>query len=238
MSPTPDNEVRNADDLRAQEYLLGLLDAAEDRDFEQTLHRSPSLARHTSRYALLFARSLMAETEAQQVPAWLQARITRDRDRLDAHVRPEAGGSRLWRVAAAVVAMLGLILIIGATGHQTERFAPTREVQVAMNQADTPSWAVRADMAHHRVAVTVTRTGRIPAGRAPVLWVITKTGQTIPLGRVSTHAGQTMTLNPAVYGTLQNSRIALSLEPKSAYVGLKPKGPVVFVGHWQPIRAG
>lgn len=238
MNSTPENEVWDTDDLRAQEYLLGLLDAPEDRDFERALHHSNPLAAHTGRYALLFARSLMAETEARKPPAWLQARITRDRDYLDAHVRPEAGGSRLWRVAAAIVAMLGLVLIIGATGHQTESFTPTREVQVAMTQANAPSWTVRADMTHHRISVAVTRAGKIPADRTPVLWVISQNGQTIPLGRVSTHAGQTLIMNPAVYGSLQNSRIALSLEPKSTYVGLKPKGPVVFVGHWQSIRAG
>ncbi len=219
-----------------QEYVLGLLSQEDDAAFERRLKTHIGSQQETAEWSLLVAETHMAKTVARNPPQWLWTRI--ERQITQTADRAEAAKQRGWRMVAALLAMVGLVVAIGITIPKTAPFTAQHVAVLALNTAGAPAWQVQGDFKNNELNVAVTRSGAVAAGRVPVLWLATANGQTIAVGRLPTQAGQTLRVTPALWqGNLQATKLAISLEPAHALIGSKPQGPVVFVGAWQPMPA-
>ncbi len=134
--------------------------------------------------------------------------------------------------------MVGLVVAISVTIPKTLPFNGHHEAVLALNETGAPAWQVQGNFKDNELNIVVTRSGQVAAGRAPVLWLATASGQTIAVGRLPLQVGQTLRVSPALWqGGMQAAKLAISLEPAHASIGNKPQGPVVLIGAWQPLPA-
>lgn len=219
-----------------QEYVLGLLDKDDDVAFEHLLKSQAIHQKETAEWSLMVAQAMASKTDARTPPKWLWARIDRQ---ITAQAQAvEAASQWGWRMVAALLAMVGLVVAIGITVPKTQPFSGHHEVVLALTETGAPAWQVQGNFKENALKIVVTRSGQVAAGRAPVLWLVTVSGQTIAVGRLPTQVGQTLRVSPALWqGDMQAAKLAISLEPAQASIGNKPQGPVVLIGAWQPVPA-
>jgi anti-sigma-K factor RskA len=216
-----------------QEYVLGLLDQAEDAAFEHRLKSQATQQKETAEWSLMIAQAIASNTDARTPPQWLWTRIERQ---ITAQAQAaEAARQFSWHMVAALLAMVGLVVAISLTVPKTLPFSGQHEAVLALNETGAPAWQVQGNFKDNELNVVVTRSGQVAAGRTPVLWLATAGGQTIAVGRLPTQVGQTLRVSPALWqGDMQAVKLAISLEPAHAIIGNKPQGPVVLVSAWQP----
>lgn len=221
-------------DATPQEYVLGLLDKEDDAAFERVLKSQTTQQKETAQWSLMVATVMASQTDARTPPGWLWTRIERQITNQAQAV--EAASQRGWRMVAALLAMVGLVVAISVTIPKTLPFSGHHAAVLALNDAGAPAWQVQGSFKDNELNIVVTRSGVVAAGRAPVLWLATASGQTIAVGRLPLQAGQTLRVSPALWqGDMQATKLAISLEPAQASIGNKPKGPVVLIGAWQPL---
>jgi anti-sigma-K factor RskA len=219
-----------------QEYVLGLLDQADDAAFEHLLKSQTIQQKETAEWSLIVAQAISSKTDARTPPGWLWTRIERQ---INAQAQAVEAASQFgWRMVAAFLAMVGLVVAISITVPKTLPFSGHHEAVLALNEAGAPAWQVQGNFKDNELNIVVTRSGQVAAGRTPVLWLATASGQTIAVGRLPTQVGQTLRVSPALWqGDMQAAKLAISLEPAQASIGNKPQGPVVLIGTWHPLPA-
>lgn len=240
----PENAPENADDVRAGEYVLGVLDAADRAAVAARVAADAGFAARVARWEAFFA-PLAAAPEPAAAPEAVWAR-------LEARLDPPAPAARVVplrrRGAAAPVrarsapvrfawaaALAAAVVLAGATWAALGTRRPsTVLVAVLAPAADAP--------ADGRGVVTVyTGEGRLaPAfaasprpGRAAELWLIKPGAAPAALGLVGRE-----TFGPAaqlIRGAKAGDVVAVSVEPPGGSPGAGPTGPVVATGVLQAL---
>ena len=246
----PGETPQDADDVRAGEYVLGVLDEAERAALAARIAQDPAFAARVARWEAFFA-PLAAAPEPAAAPEAVWARL---QDRLGPPVVPTAssaqaapvrsepaalarGRRRPVRLAWAA-ALAGAAVLAGAgwttwSALATRRPAPVL-VAVLAPAADAP--------AGERGVVTVyTGEGRLaPAfaasstpGRAAELWLIKPGAAPVALGLVGSPTFGAAA--PLIRGARIGDVVAVSIEPPGGSPGAAPTGPVVATGVLQAL---
>lgn len=256
MSPDDlpeDVAPEDADDLRAGEYVLGVLDAAERAAVAARIAADADFAARVAKWEAFFAplaaapepaaapEAAWARLEARLDPPAPAARVGPPRPQAAAPTRARSAPVRLAPVRLAPVrlawaaALAGAVVVAAGTWATlgTRRPSPVL-VAVLAPAADAP--------ADSRGVVTVyTGEGRLApafaasprAGRAAELWLIKPGAAPAALGLVGRE-----TFAPAaqlIRGARAGDVVAVSLEPPGGSPGAAPTGPVVATGVLQAL---
>jgi anti-sigma-K factor RskA len=212
------------------EYVLGLLDEPTDRLTERAIKASPEQRRAVANWSLIISDHLLSQCESRPLPGWVWSRIERQLD----HQAQDVGSAlRRWRMAAAIVAMIGIGLLVGVFVPNKPPMQADSIAMMPMAQGQSATWEAKADTATQQIQITSLTTTDQPANKQAVLWLITPQGQTVAVGSLPMKKGESVTVRPALWSnTIAQTKLAISLEPTGKPIGNKPVGPVVWQGDW------
>lgn len=243
-----DGEPPSADTL-AGEYVLGVLDAAQQREAAQRVASDPGFARLVSQWEARLAPWLDS-LGTEPVPAHLLPRL---RTALGWASPAAAAPPRAWQRAGfwqgmtAVAALLALVAVFsGRERLPTAPNAPpvavtptappaaepaTRPVTPLLHDDGSPGWLASVDPAQGKVLMVPVPAAADAAGRAPELWLIPAGGAPRSLGLVSIDRAHTVTVPDALRDALVNgSVLAVTLEPPTGAPQGVPTGPIIAKG--------
>ncbi len=224
------NDITKNDGTENIEYILGLLDQETDRRIEQQIKANPASQREVATWSLIIAQHLLPQCEARQLPGWVWTRIERKLDEKAADVGPSV---RQWRMAAAIVAMIGIGLLVGVFVPHQPAMNTDSIAMMPMAKGQPAMWEAKADTTTQQIQITSMASADQPVNKQAVLWLITPQGQTVAVGRLPMKKGDSVTLRPALWSnTIAQTKLAISLEPTGKPIGNKPVGPVVWQGDW------
>ncbi|WP_375463641.1 anti-sigma factor domain-containing protein [uncultured Methylobacterium sp.] len=220
-------------DLRAAEYVLGTLSAAERAAFERERTVDPATAGAVLAWELRLAPLSLAAPAAIPSPD-LWTRIARalpprgDTAANDDRVLRLGAQVRRWRLAAAGAGLLaaGLALFVAVDRRSPDAVAPgTRYLAVVQGGGALPAMVVRIDTAAGTAQVRPVG-AEAPAGRSLELWYVGAGAAPKTLGLVGGAVTQ-VALPP---GTAADDVLAVSVEPPGGSPSGAPTGPVVYTG--------
>ncbi|GJD63822.1 anti-sigma factor [Methylobacterium frigidaeris] len=221
-------------DLRAAEYVLGTLSAAERETYRSERTTSPALQAAERAWEARLAPLAGAVPEVAPPPdAWegIAARLPNGAlPRPAAPVVDLRPALRRWRRAAlaagAVAAGLALFIAV-------DRLAPRGEagryLAVVNRGGELPALVVRVDPRAGTVQVRALAT-EAPRDRSLELWVVPASGAPRSLGLVRDEAGTRLSLPPGDRTLLDGARLAVSVEPPGGSPSGVPTGPMVYTG--------
>lgn len=223
-------DARAAD---AGEYVLGVLTAAERRDFEARVVSEPGLARAVDFWLDRF-EPLLDEIEPVAPPARVKARIMRSLFAIKAP-QPRRRGLAFWQVlaagatgtAAAASILLALVVLRGPIVPHIQPL-PREVIAVLAPTEGTKSLFIRVQ--DDLSALEVVDAAINARGRSPELWIIPDGENPTSLGLIRSQ-GTTRVMVPADLRNrvTETTALAVSLEPP----GGSPTGPIIVLG---PIR--
>lgn len=239
-----------SDEVRAGEYVLGVLDAQQRRQAQARIASDPAFARLVEAWEQRLA-ALTDEIAPEPAPAHLWPRI---RTRLG---WPPVEGARrglwqsvgFWRAAAALAAAAAVAAVL--IGRIPPAPAPTpappavvqappvesaKPVVTLAHDDGTPGWLASIDAARGVVTVVPVPAPADAQGRVPELWLIPAGEAPRSLGLLSTDKAHTIAVPKALQRALaQGSTLAISLEPPGGAPQGVPTGPIVAKGGIQSI---
>jgi anti-sigma-K factor RskA len=211
----------------AGDYVLGLLDPTERRQFEAAMAADAELAAHVQALEARFA-ALDRTARPEPVPEGLWARIAAEVDGSGARVRPPARRLPAWlAVAASLVVAVGI-------GFAAGRFsAPVQSrpvvVAVLMTDGAAPGAIIEA-FADNRVHVVPLEDFVVPEGKVLEVW--TKWDETVgpvSLGQLS-RAMDAVLDGPAQPVPAGGQLYEITLEDAPRSPTGKPTGPILVKG--------
>lgn len=244
-------------DLRAAEYVLGTLDAAERAAFEleRTVDPASEAALHAWERRLGPLAQAVPEVRprpelwtriAAALPSGGAGQGTAAQDEAresaagfaanDNRLRDLAGQVRFWRRAtvaaasAAGLAAAGLALVLAGPMRPTPP-PGGRSVAVVTSGGDLPALIVSVDAASGTVRVRPLA-ARAPEGRSLELWYIGAGAAPRPLGLVGPEPSR-LALPPEA-GATAGATLAVSVEPPGGSPTGQPTGQVVYSGKLIP----
>ncbi len=235
----------NPDDLRCGEYVLGVLDAAGRKQFEQALQRDPQLAANAARWQ---SRLMPLNEDIGEIePAsYVWARIESELGFAPAGTsrpRPTSRlGRRLWD-DIRVWRWIGIGSSVAALALVVYSIFPVRDESVVLPGRDTyqvasivrdggaPGWSAIIDAGHERMVIVPAGSTSIAADHASELWVIAPGARPVSLGLIATDRPTIVSLPPTRLALLNaRSILAVSLEPRGGSPTGQPTGPVLAKG--------
>ncbi|MFH6785897.1 MULTISPECIES: anti-sigma factor [Methylobacterium] len=220
-------------DLRAAEYVLGTLSAAEREAYRRERAGSPALAAAERAWEARLAPLAGAVPEVAPPPgAWerIAARLPAEPAGPSAPVVDLRPALRRWRRAALAAGALaaGLALFIAV-----ERLAPrpdaARYLAVVNRGGELPALVVQVDPAAGTVQVRALA-AEAPRDRSLELWVVPASGAPRSLGLVREEAGTRLPLPAGDRALLDGASLAVTLEPPGGSPSGAPTGPAVYRG--------
>lgn len=242
-----------SDELRAGEYVLGVLDAAERGRTQARIDAEPGFAQLVEAWERHFAGWLQ-EIDPVAAPAQVWPRI-----RTQLGWSPVAGARRgvwdsvpFWRAATALAAAAAVVAVfIGRTPSvptptptpqpQPVVVAPpeaevAKPVTVLANDDGSAGWLASIDVRAGKVLMVPVPKAADPGGRVHELWLIAAGQAPQSLGFVSNEKAHTVTVPAALRRALATgSVLAITLEPEAGIPHPTPSGPVVAKGGIQSI---
>ncbi|TNC15250.1 hypothetical protein FF100_06780 [Methylobacterium terricola] len=223
---TPPDET----DLRAAEYVLGTLTAAEREAYRRERAGSPALQAAERAWEARLAPLAEAVPEMTPPPGAWEGIAARLPGRAAAPVIDLRPALRRWRRAALAAGGLaaGLALFIAV-----ERLAPRPEqaqyLAVVNRGGELPALVVRVDPGAGTVQVRALA-AEAPRDRSLELWVVPASGAPRSLGVVQDAAGTRLPLPAADRALLEGASLAVTLEPPGGSPSGAPTGPAVYSG--------
>lgn len=230
-------------ELRCAEYALGVLDADERRELEQSAARDPALQATLERWQRRFAPLADDVTPVDPPPRiWTGIQhdlgfVTPPRPRGAAPADGWWNSLRLWRWVGigASAAALGLLAVNLIQVHEAPpRSAVDGSNYMAATLARTDGvaqWTATVDLRRARMVVVPANTPPIAADRSTELWLIPPNAKPISLGVFASNAPASMTLPQAIVAQLgARAVLAVSLEPHGGSPNGQPTGPVLATG--------
>lgn len=223
-----------ADDLSmtAGEYVLGTLDAAEQRAFARTLLTDPAAVALVADWQERLSPLLLTAAEAA-VPDELWARI-------DVATRPAANDNQpiwRWKIATVAAAMLAMVTSGIALRPRAEPQAPivaqqapeqgfAQQIAALSSEGGSPALLVTYDAGSGRMRVLPVNVSRKP-GHSLELWVIAGKAAPKSIGLLPKEGAalSQLKVDPAL-----DTTIAVSVEPVGGSPTGAPTGPVVYSG--------
>lgn len=242
-----DDRSTDDEDLRAAEYVLGLLDADARREAEALLRRDARFADEVRRWEARFAMWLHAVAPVEApLSAWsrIQAALwssgLSERGASTQHV-PFWQRLAVWRGLAtgAIAATAVSVALIAFLLHESPRPAPG----VVLTQPSRPAAASMTVSLRHGdgsiayIAVQDTNGSlvltpvQVDAGpRTPELWLIPVGGKPRSLGMLPRDRAIVVQVPAALRAAIRDGVFAISLEPPHSGPHEAPTGPVVAKG--------
>ena len=243
---TGPGQVPPSDDLRAGEYVLGVLDAGERRAAEERIGNDPGFARLVSDWEQRLSPWL-AQVEPVQPSLHVWPRI---RTRLG---WPSLQGARpglwnnagFWRAATGLAIAAGVIaFVVGLRAPVAVMPAPppagqvaatgeaaARPVVVLARDNGSTGWLASIDAAHGKILMVPVPTALAAGGRANELWLIPPGEAPRSLGYVSNEKSHTVEVPAAIRSALAvGATLAITLEPEAGMPHAAPTGPIVAKG--------
>lgn len=249
MSPNDANADMNGD--MAADYVMGLLEGAEQTTAEQRIATDPAFAQAVSAWRERLADLDLTAEETQPTPALWQrisdATRTAPIDALPS-ARSALRGATLWEniafwrgfgISSALAATLFGVVMIGALTtsrqlrHDMIALAQRKPIYVAVLVNDTTreAGAVVNAFANGRVELIPLRPIEVPAGRTLQVWTLWDRA----VGPKSIGiTGQSRTLQldlEALPATVQDQLFEITLEPEGGSPIGRPTGPILFKGN-------
>ncbi|MFC3714558.1 anti-sigma factor domain-containing protein [Luteimonas soli] len=254
MDPGDDGsgQIPPSDDIRAGEYVLGVLDAGQRRQAQARIVAEPTFARLVDAWNARLA-AWLPEFESVAPPAHVWPRI---RSRLGwspvQRARPGIWNSAaFWRVATGLAVAAGVAaLAIGLRVQPPPAPAPVvvvqpppaaeeaaaRPVTVLARDDGSTGWLASIDAADGKLLMVPVPTPANASGLVHELWIIPAGQAPLSLGFVSNDKAHTVTVPAALRRALAvGSTLAITLEPQAGMPHAAPSGPIVAKGGIQHI---
>lgn len=226
------------DDLRAAEYVLGVLDAAERREVQQRMTDDASLARRVEEWEQRFAPWL-SRVEAVEPSALVWPRITQRLGWRAAAAKPALRDNAVfWRRVAALASAAALAAIaFGLTRPQpavttiASEEQAARPVTVLVRDNGAAAWIARVDAARGKVLMVPVPSPLDGSGRVNELWIIPVGGAPHSLGFLSNDKAHTIDVPAGLRNAVAAGAIfAVTLEDQSGIPHAAPSSPIVAKG--------
>ena len=236
-----------SDELRAGEYVLGVLDAQARRSAQARIDADPGFARWVAVWERHFD-AWLRRIEPVEAPAQVWPRI-----RTQLGWSPVQGARRgvwqnvsFWRAATAVAAAAAVVALF--VGRTPPAPAPqpqpvvVQPVPVPESEAAKPvtvlarddgrtGWLASIDASGGKVLMVPVPSPADPGGRVHELWLIPAGQAPQSLGFVSNEKAHTVTVPDALRRALAaGSVLAITLEPEAGIPHAAPTGPIVAKG--------
>jgi anti-sigma-K factor RskA len=241
-----DNNAGNAppgDEVRAAEYVVGVLDSEERREVEARIARDDVFARRVGDWERYFAPWLASVPPAEP-PAHVWLRI---RSQLGWGATPPQ--RTLWNNTAFWRGMAGLATAAGiaAIAVMATRLQPPPQPTASEEQAARPvtvlardngatGWIARIDPTRSKVLMVPVPTAADATGQAHELWIIPADGTPRSLGFLSNDKAHTIDVPPTLQAFVAaGATLAVTLEEQAGIPHRAPNGPVVAKGSIQSI---
>lgn len=227
------------DDVRAGEYVLGVLDGFERRRVQRRIDDEPAFARLVAEWERRFAPwTLRAGAVEPPARAWLgvRARLGWSADAPD---RVRAWNSvGFWRGAAVVALAAGIAaFVVGRIGVLPGRVTPIGEppalgpVTVLAADDGSTGWLASIDVAHGTMLMVPVPRPVAADGRVPELWLIPPGQAPRSLGVVSNEKPLVISVPPALLRQFAvGATLAITLEPAAGIPHAAPSGAIVAKG--------
>lgn len=237
-----------SDDLRAGEYVLGVLDEQARRDAQERMATDPAFAR------------LVHAWEERLAPLLNEATTTQPGSHVWPRIRTQLGwapveGSRktgvwnsvaFWRATTALAAVASVAAIVIGL-QQRHALAPTTipvavQQPVAEEQAAKPvtvlagsdgatAWIATINPTRDKVLMVPVPRPADASGRVDELWVIPAGQAPVSLGFVSNEKAHTIAIPASIRRAVAiGATLAITLEPKAGMPHAAPSGPLIAKG--------
>ena len=242
---TGPGQVPPGDDLRAGEYVLGVLDAGERRATEERIGNDPGFARLVSDWEQRLSPWLAQAEPVQPSPhVWPRIRTKLGWPSLQG-ARPGLwNNAGFWRAATGLAIAAGVIaFVVGLRAPVAVMPAPpaagqvaatgeaaARPVVVLARDNGSTGWLASIDAAHGKILMVPVHTA-LATGRANELWLIPPGEAPRSLGYVSNEKSHTVEVPAAIRSALAvGATLAITLEPEAGMPHAAPTGPIVAKG--------
>jgi anti-sigma-K factor RskA len=228
-----------SEDVLAGEYVLGVLDSAQQRSLEARLGSDRAFAERVADWERRFAPWL-DDIQPVEAPERVWKRVCGRLGWTDAHASLWQSLA-FWRGAAAVATLIAIVAIglsLSRPPPPTTALNPSVVTPLAHDDG-TPAWVVSVDRRRGTVAVVPVPGPRDPQGRVPELWLIPPGQAPRSLGLVSVDQSRTVAVPADLRAWLASgSVLAVSLEQPSGIPHPAPAGPIIAKGAIRVAGAG
>lgn len=220
-------ENESTRDALAAQYVLGTLQGAPRRRFEQYLQADNALRDHVNDWQERLQPLLDGVEPVTPSPS-VWSTLAERLGFTDA--APQQSSWWSWRPALAGFAVLLLIatIFLGEPIRQDWLFLP--DVEVAFADANQqPLWKIEADSGNDKLVVTALGDVAVDADKTMELWLLRDNDQTpVSLGLLPTRNGEAVTVRASA-AIATGTGFAVSLEPTGGSPTGLPTGPVLYV---------
>lgn len=233
-----------SDDLRAAEYVAGLLGAEERREIQARIERDLPFAQLVQDWEHRFAPWLAGIAPVEpSAHVWPRIRSRLGWEPVQPVRRTVWDNAAFWRGLAGLATAAG----IAAVAVLVARMPPPVQVPVAEEQAERPvtvlardngatGWIARIDAAAGKVLMVPVPAPADPAGRVHELWIIPVGGAPQSLGLLSREKAHTIDVPPSLRAIVASgATLAVTLEDQAGIPHRAPTGPIVASGSIQAI---
>lgn len=238
------DDSSSGDDIRAGEYVLGVLDAEARRQTQARMAAEPAFAELVRAWDMRLAPWLLrVEPVAASAHVWPRIRTQLGWPSVEA-ARPGLWNNlAFWRGATALAAAAGLAaIVIGLQPTSRPPLPPVAEEQAAKpvtvlaHDDGSTGWLASIDLPHGKVLMVPVPSPADARGRVNELWIIPAGKAPLSLGFVSGEKAHTIAVPEALRRELAvGATLAVTLEPSVGLPHAAPSGPVVAKGGIQQI---
>jgi anti-sigma-K factor RskA len=237
-----------SDELRAGEYVLGVLDAQARRDVQSRMTTDPAFTGMVHAWEERLAPLLDEATTAQPAPhVWPRIRTQLGWAPVEG-ARPTGvwNSAAFWRTTT-VLAMAASVaaIVIGLQQRQALSPAPApvavqapateeqaaKPVTVLAGADGATAWIATINAARDKVLMVPVPRPLDASGRVDELWIIPAGQAPVSLGFVSNEKAHTIAIPAAIRRAVAiGATLAITLEPQAGMPHAAPSGPVVAKG--------
>lgn len=236
-----------SDELRAGEYVLGVLDAQARHDVQARMAGEPVFARLVHAWEDRLAPLLNEATSTQPAShVWPRIRTQLGWAPMEGARATGAWNSvAFWRATTALAAAASVAAIVIGL-QQRPALSPTTPVAVqppvAEEQAAKPvtvlagadgatAWIATIDATRDKVLMVPVPRPADASGRVDELWIIPAGQAPVSLGFVSNEKAHTIAIPAAIRRAVAiGATLAITLEPQAGMPHAAPSGPIVAKG--------
>ena len=227
------------DDLRCAEYVLGVLDADERRDFERTLRHDPRIGEAVAYWQ---ERLIPLSEDLGDVPppphVWTRIQRELGMSTLAAaEPRTRLWDSvRLWRwigvTSTAVAAALAAVALLSVErGRLSTPAGHGYMVASLAPQGGGAAWAATIDLQQASMIIVPPARTQVATGHSMELWVIPPGMKPVSLGLIAADRPTVVKLpHDRLAALAPQATLAVSLEPYGGSPTGQPTGPVLAAG--------
>lgn len=232
-----------SDDVRAAEYVAGLLNTEERHEVQARVARDQPFAQLVEDWERRFAPWLAQAAPQQPSPhVWPRIRSRLGWEAVQPVPRTLWDNAGFWRGVAGLAAAAGIAAVAVLVARAPAPSPPVAEEQAAKpvtvlaREGGATGWIARIDALQGKVLMVPVPTPADPSGRVHELWIIPAGGAPQSLGFLSNEKAHTIEVPPALRTSVASgATLAVTLEEQAGIPHRAPNGPVVASGNIQSI---